>query len=106
MTEQKKNYIVKAQVAGTLQQIPGKYVGSFIQAGEILGTISPDDSLVIAECYVSPQNIGLIKKGQTALFRIDAFNYNEWGMIKGTVADIAHDFIIMNDRRYLRLNVF
>ena len=65
---------------------------------EILGTISPDDSLVIAECYVSPQNIGLIKAGQTVLFRIDAFNYNEWGMIKGTVADIAHDFIVINNQ--------
>ena len=32
LTEQKKNYIVKAQVSGTIQQIPGKYVGSFIQA--------------------------------------------------------------------------
>lgn len=43
------------------------------------------------------QDIGLIKKGQTVLFRIDAFNYNEWGMIKGKVADIAHDFTMMND---------
>ncbi|MDQ6477424.1 HlyD family efflux transporter periplasmic adaptor subunit [Dyadobacter sp. LHD-138] len=63
LTEQKKNYVVNAPVAGSMQQISGKYVGSFIQAGESLGIISPDDSLIIAECYVSPQDIGLIKKG-------------------------------------------
>ncbi|GLU55967.1 HlyD family secretion protein [Dyadobacter frigoris] len=97
LEEQRKNFTIKAPVTGTVQQISGKYIGSFIQAGETLGTISPDDSVLIAECYVSPQNIGLIKKGQRVLFRIDAFNYNEWGMIKGKVTDIAHDFIVIND---------
>jgi multidrug resistance efflux pump len=97
LEEQRKSYLIKAPVTGTVQQVSGKYIGSFIQAGETLGTISPDDSLLVAECYVSPQNIGLIKKGQPVLFRVDAFNYNEWGMIKGTVTDIAHDFTIMND---------
>lgn len=97
LEEQKRSYEIKAPVTGTVQQVSGKYIGSFIQAGEALGTISPDDSVLIAECYVSPQNIGLIKIGQPVLFRIDAFNYNEWGMIKGTVTDIAHDFTIMND---------
>jgi len=98
LAEQKKNYAVSAPVAGTMQQISGKYVGSFIQAGESLGIISPDDSLIIAECYVSPQDIGLIKKGQHVLFRMDAFNYNEWGMVKGSVVDIARDFTIMQDQ--------
>lgn len=97
LEEQRKNFTIKAPVTGTVQQISGKYIGSFIQSGETLGTISPDDSLLIAECYVSPQNIGLIKKGQQVLFRIDAFNYNEWGMIKGEVTDIAHDFTVIND---------
>jgi multidrug resistance efflux pump len=97
LEEQRKSYLIKAPVTGTVQQVSGKYIGSFIQAGETLGAISPDDSLLIAECYVSPQNIGLIKQGQSVWFRVDAFNYNEWGMIKGTVTDIAHDFTIMND---------
>ena len=98
LAEQKKNYVVNAPVAGSMQQISGKYVGSFIQAGESLGIISPDDSLIIAECYVSPQDIGLIKKGQHVLFRMDAFNYNEWGMVKGKVEDIARDFTIIQDQ--------
>lgn len=98
LAEQKKNYVVNAPVAGSMQQISGKYVGSFIQAGESLGIISPDDSLIIAECYVSPRDIGLVKKGQHVLFRMDAFNYNEWGMVKGKVEDIARDFTLIQDQ--------
>lgn len=98
LLEQKKSYRIKAPVTGTIQQISGKYVGSFIQAGELLGIISPDDSLIIAECYLSPQNIGLIKMGQRVSLRIDAFNYNEWGMVEGVVTDVAHDFTIIKDQ--------
>ncbi|REA58622.1 secretion protein HlyD [Dyadobacter luteus] len=97
LEEQRKSYIIKAPVTGTIQQISGKYIGSFIQVGETLGTISPDDSLLIAECYLSPRDIGLIKRKQSVLFRMDAFNYIEWGMIKGTVIDISRDFTIVND---------
>jgi membrane fusion protein, peptide pheromone/bacteriocin exporter len=30
--------------------------------------------------------------------QIDAFNYNEWGMMPGTVADIAGDFVLMENK--------
>lgn len=96
LAQQKKNYKVIAPVSGTIQQISGKYASSFIQAGESLATISPDDDQVIAECYVSPQDIGLIKNGQQVLFRLDAFNYNEWGMVRGVVVDIGRDFTLMD----------
>ncbi|MDQ6477425.1 hypothetical protein [Dyadobacter sp. LHD-138] len=29
---------------------------------------------------------------------MDAFNYNEWGMVKGKVEDIARDFTIIKDQ--------
>lgn len=103
LDEKVKNYVIKAPVAGTFQQSSGKYAGSAIQAGEMLGIISPDDSMLIAECYIPPSEIGLIKLGQSVLFRIDAFNYNEWGMIKGIVTDIARDFTIVNNQPIFKI---
>jgi HlyD family secretion protein len=103
LMEQMKSFLITAPVTGTIQQISGKYAGSFIQAGEILGTISPDDSLIIAECYVSPSDVGLLKKGQPVLFRIDAFTYNEWGMVGGKINDIAHDFTTVKDQPVFKI---
>ena len=48
---------IRASVSGTLQQFDGKSPGGYVQAGEILGLISPDSNLV-AECYVMPRDIG------------------------------------------------
>jgi multidrug resistance efflux pump len=100
--QEKSLYTIYAPVGGSLQQWNGKYTGSYIQAGESLGIISPggDSSYtsLIAECYVSPKDIGLLKKQMVVQFQIDAFNYTEWGLITGKVSNIADDFVLINDK--------
>lgn len=97
LNEQKRFYIVTAPINGHLQEISGKYEGNYVQIGERLGVISPDSS-VLAECYVSPQDIGRLREGMKVRFRIDAFNYNEWGPVTGKVKEMAQDFVLVNDR--------
>jgi membrane fusion protein, peptide pheromone/bacteriocin exporter len=100
--QQKKYYEIKAPINGNVQQIVGKYEGSYVQTGEVLGVISPDSSLLV-ECYVNTQDIGLLKAGMPVSFQIDAFNYNEWGMIEGSITDIAKDFVIVNERMIFKV---
>lgn len=97
LTQQKTYYEIKAPIGGNIQQIVGKYEGSYVQIGETLGIISPDSNL-IAECYVSPNDIGLLRKNMTVSFQIDAFNYNEWGLVQGKITDIARDFVVLNEK--------
>jgi membrane fusion protein, peptide pheromone/bacteriocin exporter len=100
--EEKELYTIKAPVSGTVQQLAGKYVGSYLQAGESLGIISPDSNLLV-ECYVRPNDIGFLKKDMTVKMQIDAFNYNDWGLAKGQIVDVANDFVMMNDQPVFRV---
>lgn len=88
---------IKAPVGGTLQQFEGKSPGGYVQAGEILGLISPDSNLV-AECYVSPKDVGYLKPGMKVRFQVDAFNYNEWGILPGVIESVGNDFVIQDNR--------
>lgn len=97
LKKEKEWNVIKSPVSGTLQQFTGRYAGAYIQAGEVLGVISPDSNLV-AECYVSPKDIGYLKAGMPVRFQVDAFNYNEWGMVEGIVQSVENDFILMNDQ--------
>ncbi|WP_298358374.1 HlyD family secretion protein [Runella sp.] len=97
LRKERELYTVKASVAGTVQQWAGKYEGSFVQAGEALGVLSPDSSLLV-ECYIKPSDMGLLKLKQQALFQMDALNYREWGLAKGVVVDIAKDITVMNEQ--------
>lgn len=97
LNEQKRFYTVIAPVNGHLQQVSGKYEGSYVQNGENLGVISPDSSLLV-ECYVLPRDIGLLQIGMRVRFQMDAFNYNEWGLVNGEVIEIAKDFTLVNEQ--------
>lgn len=93
LQQEKEKYVIYAPLSGVIQNLSGIYKGSFIHANQQLAEISPDSGLIV-ECYVTPADIGLLKKGTSARFQIDAFNYNEWGVITGEVVEISNDISI------------
>ena len=93
LLDQQKAHYVYAPISGTLQNTVGISKNSVLYANQVLAEISPDTSL-IAELYITPNNIGLIREGMPARFQIDAFNYNEWGHIEGTVVEAPNDTIV------------
>lgn len=102
LTEQEKLYTLKAQVSGAVQNLAGLQKGSYLYANQKIGEISPDSAL-LAFCYIKPSDIGLIKKGQQVRFQIDAFNYNQWGLLEGIVADISEDIVVINQNTYFKV---
>ncbi len=102
LAEQEKQYTLKASITGSVQNLTGVQVGTYVYANQKLGEISPDSAL-LAYCYVKPSDIGLIKKGQEVRFQIDAFNYNQWGMLQGKVLDISDDIIIQDQTPYFKV---
>ncbi len=91
--EQRKVYFITAPISGTLQNVMGLSKNSIVHTNQALGEISPDTTL-IAELYVSPDDIGLIHEEMPIRFQVDAFNYNEWGFIEGYVKEISNDAVI------------
>jgi len=100
--QQKKYFIIKAPVSGTIEQFSGIYTGTNLQAGQTIAIISPA-SEITAEIYISPKNIGYIKKGSKANVQVTAFNYNDWGMLKAEVTEISNDFISINNKPVFRV---
>jgi HlyD family secretion protein len=93
----KRDHLITAPIGGTLLEVVGLEKGSFITSGSVLGEISPSTEL-IAECYVSPFDIGLIDDTNTVNFQIDAFNYNQWGLASGKIIEISEDVAFIENR--------
>lgn len=91
--DQQKYYTFIAPVSGSLQNIKGIHEGTHVHNNQKIAEISPD-SIVVAVCFVTPNDIGLIKKGQKVRLMVDAFNYNQWGVLEAGVIDIADDVLI------------
>jgi membrane fusion protein, peptide pheromone/bacteriocin exporter len=97
LQKEKENLSIKAPVSGNIQNLAGLYQGSLVFTNQDMAQISPDTSLLV-EAYLNPNDIGLIQKGMSARFQVDAFNYNQWGVATGKVVEISSDIHIVNDK--------
>ena len=93
--EELNNRIVMSPLDGDIIQNPDIQAGSMVALNQKMTEISPDGELV-ATCYIKPADIGLINEQQRVKIQVDAFNYNEWGMLEGSIIDISDDMIIEN----------
>ncbi len=99
---EKNNYVVLAPISGTIEQFTGLQIGSVATAGQAIANISPSDNLIV-ECTVSPSDIGLIHKNQAVKFQIDAFNYNQWGLLQGKVIEMDHNITIQGENAFFKV---
>jgi multidrug resistance efflux pump len=97
------NRIVLAPVSGEIIQSSDFQNGSVIGPGQKIAEISPEGELV-ATCFVKPADIGMINEYQQVKIQVDAFNYNEWGMLTATIENISDDMIVENgSQAYFRI---
>ena len=94
-SEELTNRIVLAPTCGEVIQNSDIQTGSMVIQGQKIAEISPEGELV-ANCFVKPSDIGLIHEKQKVRIQVDAFNYNEWGILNGEIVDISDDMIVEN----------
>jgi len=102
LTIEAKNYVLTAPISGTLENVLGLQVGSFVNASQVIATLSPNSNLIV-ENTVSPNDIGLLKIGQDVKFQLDAFNYNQWGMLEGKVVEIDKNITVQNNISFFKV---
>ena len=93
INQEQKNYMITAPVSGRLVNFSGLQKGNFLVQGASIGEISPEQTL-LAECLVSPKDIGFVKNEQKVKFQMDTYNYNQWGFIEGKVTDIDQNITV------------
>lgn len=89
-----KNYVLKAPVNGKITFLVPLQENQFLKAGKSLGFINPPDTRYYAEVNLPQYNFGKIDTGQLVQLRFDAYPYQEFGYVKGSlgfITDFATD---------------
>ena len=102
LEKEKNQYVILAPLTGTLVQVAGFQKGNFISPSQNLAYIS-SNNLLLAECYISPSDIGYIHQNQQASFQFDAFNYRDWGMVQGKVSQVLNDVVLIDQKPMFRV---
>jgi hemolysin D len=73
-------------------------VGSVLKDAEPLMYLAPLNSPVEAEVWIAPRDIGFIRPGDPVKVKLDAFDFVEHGMIKGTISWISEGAFMIDER--------
>jgi HlyD family secretion protein len=95
-------HFIRAPESGTLISLQGIQPGHFVSEGTLLGSLSPEGPEEI-ECFLSPSDIGLLKPGMPVKLQIDAYDYNQWGLLDGELTEIAGDVVTMGNDVYYKV---
>lgn len=96
-SEKLDQYKIIAGTSGTLLNVQNLNKGDFVYPQQRLAEISPDTT-IMAITYISPADIAFIRKEQMVSIQVDAYNYNQWGIVEGRVVEIADDLTLLNEK--------
>jgi hemolysin D len=89
LTLQLQQTMVAVPIAGTIFELPVQKPGAVVQPGEALATIAPKDAPLILRARLSSRESGFVKVGLPVKIKFDAYPFQDYGVIPGTVRWIS-----------------
>lgn len=82
---EKQIQTIKAPIDGYVNKIEIHTIGGVVTPAQELMTIVPKDSKLVIKAKVMNQDIGFIEEGMDVSVKIDTFNFQKYGILKGVV---------------------
>jgi len=82
---------ITAPVTGTLTTLEVRSAGTVLQPGQTIATIMPRGARLLVEAHVPNKDIAFIEKGMRAKLKFDAFPFQDYGIVDGTVIEVSPD---------------
>ena len=82
---------LRAPQSGTVKDLATHTVGTVTMPGTILMTLVPKSEQLLAEVWVSNQDVGFVRPGQPVKLKLAAFQFTKYGMVDGTVRQVSAD---------------
>jgi hemolysin D len=82
---------LRAPHGGTVKDLATHTPGTVVAPGTILMTIVPVGEKLRAEVWVSNDDIGFVHVAQSAKVKLASFQFQKYGMVQGTVAQVSAD---------------
>ncbi len=81
--------VLKANVSGTLFQLPIEKAGSVVQPGTLIAEIAPTGSPLIVRGQMATTESGSLSQGLPVKLKFDAYPFQDYGIISGELFKIS-----------------
>lgn len=90
---------VRSEHTGTIVGLNVHSIGGVVNPGDIIMEIVPNNEQLIVQAIVKPEDIDVVRTGQTAKVRLNAYNIRKIPPITGTVIYVAADRLNKKDEK-------
>jgi hemolysin D len=88
---------ITAPVGGLITTLEVRSAGTVLQSGQTIATIAPAGARLVVEAQVPNKDIAFIEKGLPAKLKFDAFPFQDYGAVEGTVIEVSPDAQVDKD---------
>ena len=82
---------LRSPVAGTVLSFNVANTGKIVQPGETVAEIAPKNARLVLSAVLPDREAGFIKRGMPAQVKFDAYSYQDYGAIPGTIISVSPD---------------
>ena len=82
---------LRAPHPGIVKDLATHTAGTVAAPGTILMTLVPEGDPLVAEVWVSNQDVGFVRPGQGAKLKLAAFQFQKYGLLEGRVLHVNAD---------------
>jgi hemolysin D len=89
LTFKKEKRFIAAPANGYIYLLPVKTLGAVVTTAQPVVGLVPENTPLIVNALVSNKDIGFVKKGQECIVKVDTFDFQKYGTIKGAIKTIS-----------------
>ena len=86
-----KQRFLYAPVDGVVLSLNVQNTGKFVQSGQTIAEIAPQDAPLVLSATIPGRDAGFIEVGMPVKMKLDAYPYQDYGIIAGEVTSISAD---------------
>jgi HlyD family type I secretion membrane fusion protein len=101
----KQRLVITAPVTALVKSLDVTSVGQVVGSGQLLATLVPLNTPLVAETSVRASEIGYVHPGQAAQIRVGAYDYTRYGSLDGVVETISPSSFQINGQYYYRVKI-
>ncbi|CCD87873.1 putative membrane protein with HlyD-like domain [Bradyrhizobium sp. ORS 285] len=103
--DRKLRLTITAPVAAMVKSLDVNSVGQVVGSGQVLATLVPLNTELVAETNVRSSEIGYLRPGQPAQIRVGAYDYTRYGSLEGVVETISPSSFQIGGQYYYRVKI-
>jgi len=88
---QRTRATVLAPASGLVHDLAVRCEGEYVASAQIVCRVAPQDQGWMAEIELPAADVGFVRLGQRARVKLDAFPFEDYGVVSGTIKFVAPD---------------